>query len=166
MRNDRFKILLIEDEPDLRLALKDEIEVLNFDVVTASCGEDALNTLKTDSLIIAALSDIRMPGMSGLECLQKAREIGLNMPFVFITGFPQKDLITEALRLGAVDFLEKPCSSKDLVRSVRQALRLGMFVRSVHSEFEKLADKYAVSESDRQRFRIFFDTTLAYAPRT
>jgi two-component system, LuxR family, response regulator FixJ len=68
------------------------------------------------------VSDVRMPGMSGLELLTKMKELNAQMPVVMITGYADITAAVEAMKLGAVDFFEKPCTQEELVAVVRAAL--------------------------------------------
>lgn len=161
MTDEKLKLLIVEDEPDMRLALSEELRILKFEQVVANNAEEASKILANDKQIIAVLSDYAMPGMNGLEFLRHARESGFEMPFVFLSGHPEKEVLTEAIRLGAMDFLEKPCPPQELIPTLRQALRLGMFMRATQGEFDRLADKYSISESDRDRFRAFQRASLS-----
>lgn len=68
------------------------------------------------------VSDVNMPGMSGLELLTKLKELNAQMPVVMITGYADITAAVEAMKLGAVDFFEKPCTPEELVAVVRAAL--------------------------------------------
>ena len=68
------------------------------------------------------VSDVRMPGMSGLELLTKMKELNAQMPVVMITGYADITAAVEAIKLGAVDFFEKPCTQEELLAVVRAAL--------------------------------------------
>lgn len=96
-----------------------------------------------------------MPGMSGLECLRAVRANHNEIPFIFLTGQGSRENLGDALRLGAMDFLYKPCAVDDLLRAVRQALRLGMFIRGLESEITHLIQKYEISAADQDRLRTF-----------
>jgi two-component system repressor protein LuxO len=149
------KLLVVEDETDLLNALTEELKPLHFEVVTAKTGNEAFEKIKDDQQIIAVLSDIVMPGMSGIDCLKKIRDLGNEIPFVFLTGNGNKESLTEALRFGATDFLDKPCSPEVLVTTVRHALRIGMFIRALDAEIENMVTKYRISAADHDRLRTF-----------
>ncbi len=151
----KFKLLVVEDETDLLNTLAEELKLLHFEVVTTKTGIEALEKIKSDQQIIAVLTDIVMPGMSGIDCLKRIRETGSEIPFVFLTGNGSKESITEALRWGAMDFLDKPCSSEILVATVRHALRIGMFIRALDTEIDNLVSKYQISAADQDRLRTF-----------
>ncbi len=144
-------LLIVEDEQDLRDILSEELSTLNFRVLTAKDGVEALDLIKRDSQIIAVLSDIKMPQMTGLQFLEKARTLGYEMPVVFLTGNSEKALLTEALRLGAMGFIEKPFKTDDLLHTVKQALRLGLLLRGIKGEFQRLFEKYDISPDDQKK---------------
>ena len=153
--NVKYKLLVVEDETDLLNALTEELRPLHFEVVNAKTGNEAFEKIKGDQKIIAVLSDIVMPGLSGLDCLRRIRDLGNEIPFVFLTGNGSKESLTEALRFGATDFLDKPCSPDILVATVRHALRVGMFIRALDVEINNLVTKYQISEADHDRLRTF-----------
>jgi len=69
------------------------------------------------------ITDVRMPGLSGIDLLRRVRELGIEVPVIVITGHGDVPLAVEAMRFGAVDFLEKPFDDEILLQSVRAALR-------------------------------------------
>jgi two-component system response regulator FixJ len=69
------------------------------------------------------ITDVRMPGLSGIDLLRRVRELGIEVPVIVITGHGDVPLAVEAMRCGAVDFLEKPFDDEVLLQSVRAALR-------------------------------------------
>ena len=69
------------------------------------------------------ITDVRMPGLTGIDLLRRVRELGIEVPVIVITGHGDVPLAVEAMRFGAVDFLEKPFDDEILLQSVRAALR-------------------------------------------
>src|SRR4051794_40929547 len=86
MKRDRPTLLVVDDEPDLREALKTFFEMINFTVLCAGSGNTAFNLLQQEAVDIV-LSDVRMPDGDGTELLQELRRQGNQVPFVLMTGF-------------------------------------------------------------------------------
>jgi len=113
---------VIDDDEALRDSLifllrTAEIEARSY--ASAAAFLDAL-PLKGVTCII---TDVRMPGLSGIDLLRRVKELGIEVPVIVITGHGDVPLAVEAMRSGAVDFLEKPFDDEILLRSVRAALR-------------------------------------------
>lgn len=100
-------ILIVDDEKNIRLTLSQSLEVLGVETDTAVNGEDALAKLKQKEFGLILL-DIRMPGMDGMEVLRRVREIRPDIRIIMITAYGTIESAVEAMKLGAVDFLQKP----------------------------------------------------------
>lgn len=125
---DRVPVLLVEDDEDLRAATADTLEAAGFAVLAHAAAAPALAVLHADWPGVV-LSDVRMPGMSGLDFLDRARAIAPGVPFVVITGHGDVAGAIRAMRAGAHDFLEKPCAPElliDILRRAAEMRRLGL----------------------------------------
>ncbi len=118
------RLLIVEDEPELREVLTLVAEQLGVVFVEARDGQEAVEILKKNTFE-AVLCDIVMPNMSGLECLAKVRAMGNLSPFVFMTGFSKPENIIQAVRLGAIDFLHKPFSITEITGVLEKVLDVG-----------------------------------------
>lgn len=118
------KLLIVDDEPEIREVLKQKAELLNIDCQEANHGLEALQLLEKNEFD-AILSDFNMPVMTGMELLQQMRNRGLQIPFVVITAFGDQKLVVQALKLGAFDFIEKPFELDHVFKIVESALELG-----------------------------------------
>jgi len=108
----------------------------NFEVVSFADAETALANIDTEKTAVI-ISDIMMPGISGLELLQQAREIDADIPIILITG--QGDIATavQAMRDGAYDFVEKPFAPDSLIEVVRKAFdRRQLFLENRNLKME------------------------------
>ncbi len=115
------KVLIVEDESNLRLVLGKELERLGYSVQIASEGNAALKLLE-EAGVDVLLSDINMPGMSGIELLRRVRE-RLNPPeVILLTGYATVESAVEAMKLGAYDYLSKPYRIGELDALVRAAV--------------------------------------------
>jgi len=133
------KVLFIDDEEHLRISSKQSLELGGYDV---DCQESASRGLdlvgRTYEGVV--VSDIRMPGLDGMQFLQKALEIDPDLPVVLITGHGDVPLAVEAMRIGAYDFIEKPFAAKHLLSVVGRALekrRLTLENRALRSVLEE-----------------------------
>jgi DNA-binding response OmpR family regulator len=115
MIHDRH-ILIVDDEPNVRLVFRTALEASGYSVTTAADGEQALLWLK-DSPVDVVLLDLQMPGLSGMDVLERLREEGHNVPVVIITAHGNVPNAVQAMKLGAIDFLTKPISP-EILRSV------------------------------------------------
>jgi response regulator RpfG family c-di-GMP phosphodiesterase len=133
------KILIVDDEANVRSVLLKHFEEEGSECVASPSALDALNQMKdqTFSLII---SDIMMPGMSGVEFLRLAKEQSPETAFIMITGLMDITMAVDSLRIGAFDFITKPFELTDIRRSVDRALerrRLLMENRFYREELER-----------------------------
>ncbi len=102
------RVLLVEDEPGVRMTLAGNLELEGFDVVEAASAEEALSVLQGDQDIDLVLSDIRMPGMGGVSLLRRVRKSHPELPVVLMTAFTAEENIEEAIGAGVFTVLAKP----------------------------------------------------------
>jgi DNA-binding response OmpR family regulator len=106
-------ILIVDDEPNVRLVFRTALAVPEYMVATAEDGETALRFL-ANSPVDLVLLDLLMPGMSGMEVLQQLRDKGNEVPVVIVTAHGSIPDAVAAMRLGAIDFVSKPLSPEAL----------------------------------------------------
>jgi len=114
------RILVIDDERSIRNTLKDILEFEKYQVELAEDGFKALELLRINDFDVI-LCDIKMPGMDGIELLQKIEEIKPDTPIVMISGHGNIDTAVEAIKKGAFDFIEKPLDLNRLLITLRNA---------------------------------------------
>jgi len=116
------RILVAEDESDMAMGLRDNLQFEGYEVVVAEDGETALTaaTTKNPDLI---LLDIMMPKMDGLEVCRRVREAGYTVPILMLTAKSQEIDIVRGLEVGADDYITKPFSIRELLARVKAALR-------------------------------------------
>ncbi len=114
-------ILVVDDEPDVRALLGDAIGRIGYNVISASCGQQALELLgqKDVSLVI---TDVRMPELSGMELLAAVKKTAPQMPVIILTGYASVQNAVEAMRQGASDYVMKPFTVAALQSSVQKAM--------------------------------------------
>ena len=108
-----IKILLVEDEDDFRDSCARWMQRKGHDVSTASSGAEAMGLCERNNFEVAVF-DMNMPGMSGMELLQRVQQEKIDMEVIILTGQGTIDMAVEAMKLGACDFLTKPCTLGDL----------------------------------------------------
>jgi len=107
MSSDPIKILIVDDEPNVRLMYHSSLESEGYELYEAESGAKALEQCANGKFDVAIL-DLRMPGMDGLELLDIMHEHGIETPVVIITAFADVPNAVNAMKLGAIDFLQKP----------------------------------------------------------
>ena len=123
----RVQVILIDDDPHLRQALFQTLDLAGLNVVPLAEANGLAERIGRDWPGVV-VSDIRMPGMDGLELLTQLHGQDLELPVLLITGHGDVPLAVQAMRAGAYDFLEKPFASDALLDSVRRALALRALV--------------------------------------
>jgi two-component system nitrogen regulation response regulator NtrX len=133
------RILVVDDESAIRDSLKMTLEYDGYEVSTAATGEEGVKLVEREAPDLVFL-DIKMPGMDGLEVLQKLRHLTESVPVVVISGHADINTAVEATKLGAFDFIEKPLASERVLVTVRNAVdtrRLKTENRSYRRDAEK-----------------------------
>tara|TARA_A200000113_G_scaffold211758_1_gene212694 strand:+ start:904 stop:2076 length:1173 start_codon:yes stop_codon:yes gene_type:complete len=139
------KILLIEDEEPIRRVLVRILVEENKDYQISECedGKAGFSTLTKDDFDLV-LCDIKMPKMDGVEVLQKAREKGVSVPFIMLTGHGNVATAVEAMKSGAYDFISKPPDLNRLLTAVRNALETKNLVTENIKLKKRIAKKYKI----------------------
>ncbi|MDU9416211.1 MULTISPECIES: sigma-54-dependent transcriptional regulator [Pseudomonas] len=139
-----IQVLLVDDDPHLRQALSQTLDLAGLKVLTLGDANGLADRLPADWPGVV-VSDIRMPGVDGLELLRQLHERDAQLPVLLITGHGDVPLAVQAMRAGAYDFLEKPFASEDLIDSVRRALDLRRLVLENRSLRLALSDRQQLS---------------------
>ena len=113
-------ILIVDDDAGQRSLLSSFLKGQGFDIVTADSGEKALETLRQGEFAMM-ISDVRMPGISGLETLNRAREQNSMLPVLLVTAYADIREAVGAMRDGAVNYLAKPIDLDELLATVQKA---------------------------------------------
>jgi len=157
-------ILIVDDEKNIRLTLSQALETLGAEIDTAANGEEALAKLKGREFGLILL-DIRMPGMDGMEVLRRVREIRPDIRIIMITAYGTIESAVEALKLGAVDFLQKPFDPEEIRELVSRVIdrdRLDehkLIDYASHIELAKkcIGDRHFDAAAEHVRKAIFID---------
>lgn len=145
-------LLIVDDELGITSILSKVLKKYVTEIHTANHAKDALALLKAGDFD-AVLSDINMPEMSGLDLLAQVRHMGMETPFVFLTGYADKEKAYEALRLGATDFLEKPFQPEVITDVILKAVALGQAIKAAEAEVERLFTDQKIPADYRIKLR-------------
>jgi len=116
------RILVVDDETNVRLNFRIALEMEGYEIFEARSAEQALDLLAERSFALAIL-DMRLPEMDGLELLAKMRERGSSVPAMFVTACSDVPHAVKAMKLGAIDFLQKPLRPEELRNVVAEILK-------------------------------------------
>ncbi len=115
------KVIFIDDEEHVRRSRRQTLELAKYEVTTFSKAEDALHMLN-DQWPGILVSDIKMPGLSGLELLERVVNVDRDLPVILITGHGDVPMAVKAMQMGAYNFIEKPCPTDQLLDIVHRAM--------------------------------------------
>jgi len=137
------RILVIDDERSIRNTLKDILEFEKYQVELAEDGMVALELLKTNGFDVI-LCDIKMPGMDGIEVLQKIELMKSDTPVIMISGHGNIDTAVEAIKKGAYDFIEKPLDLNRLLITLRNAMDKSSLITETKVLRKKVGKKFDI----------------------
>ncbi|MGA7980803.1 MAG: response regulator transcription factor [Chromatiaceae bacterium] len=135
-------VFVVDDDQAMRTSLKWLIESVGMRVKTFGSANEFLGTYYPGQAGCLLL-DVRMPGMSGLELQAYLARQEIQLPVVIITGHGDVSMAVQAMKSGAVDFIEKPFDDEDLLRSIRNALDFGEKQRLLQAERAEIAARLA-----------------------
>jgi two-component system chemotaxis response regulator CheY len=121
----RGRILVIDDEEEIREILKMHLESAGFMVIEASDGEEGIKKMREGANLLQVgliITDIRMPKVNGVEMIDYLRKNAPSKPILVITGYPDTDLAISLLKKGVKEYLVKPIEKKVLLEKVNKVL--------------------------------------------
>lgn len=116
----KTRVLIVDDEKEFADALTERLRIRDYDVTASPSGEDAVTKIKGYNFDVVIL-DVAMPGMDGIETLQKIKGIKPLTEVIMLTGHATVETAIEGMKLGAHDYLMKPCETDDLVSKINRA---------------------------------------------
>jgi DNA-binding NtrC family response regulator len=140
---DACTILFVEDDPAVRLGSTQALQLAGLNVRGFGAAEQVIDQV-VPGLCSVLVTDVRLPGMDGLELLEKVHAIDPALPVILVTGHGDISMAVQAMRLGAYDFIEKPFSPEQLTEVVRRAIEKRMLSLEVDSLRRKLAGYQAI----------------------
>jgi DNA-binding NtrC family response regulator len=151
------RILIVDDDPGQRSLLNSFLRSQGFETALADSGERALEMLRSGKFAMM-ISDVRMPGLTGLETLRRARQEHVTLPVLLVTAFTDIRDAVAAMRDGAANYLAKPIDLDELLDSVRQAIGISKSVPLLYNKEQRLPD-FVVARSPLMQ-AVFRDASL------
>ncbi len=117
-----YSILVVDDEPNYLIVLSELLRDEGFEVFTAPSGKDGMAQVSEVDLDLV-ITDMQMPGMDGLQLLEKIKESSPNLPVIMITAFAEVEKAVAAMQAGAYNYLAKPFSNDELLINIKKAVQ-------------------------------------------
>ncbi|MBW1739850.1 MAG: response regulator [Deltaproteobacteria bacterium] len=114
------RILIVDDEQEFAESLSERLTIRGYEVATSLNGQDALEKVKGYNFDVVIL-DVLMPGMDGVEVLREIKKIKPLTEVIMLTGNASVESAVEGMKLGAYDYLMKPCDTEELLSKVNKA---------------------------------------------
>ena len=150
MSNGEPTVFIVDDDDEVRDSLEDLVDSVGLKAEIFASAQEflaAYDPLRAGCLVL----DIRMPGMSGLELQEKLGEQQAVLPIIFITGHGDVPMAVEAMRRGAVDFIQKPFRDQDLLDRINSALAQGVGRREDMEEQRAIEERiHSLTRRERQ----------------
>ncbi len=122
------KILVVDDEQNVRDTIRMQLESENYNILEAENGEEAIKVLRSEDNMVNVgliLCDIRMPKVNGLECIAFFRQEAPGIPTVVVTAFPDAEMAADLMTKGLKDYLVKPVEKENLLAVVGKMVSAG-----------------------------------------
>jgi DNA-binding NtrC family response regulator len=116
----KTRVLIVDDEEEFGRTLSERLVLRDYDVTTSLSGEEALEKVRGYNFDVVIL-DVAMPGMGGIETLRGIKKLKPLSEVIMLTGHATVDSAIEGMKLGAFDYLKKPCETDDLISKVEKA---------------------------------------------
>ncbi len=116
-------IMLVDDEVPFVETMTKRLATRNIETIVAFSGEEGLEKLKTNQNLDVIILDVKMPGIDGMETLKKIKEVSPLIEVILLTGYATIELGIDGMKIGAFDFLTKPCDIEELVSKVQEATK-------------------------------------------
>lgn len=115
------RVYVVDDDEPVRASLCALLAAHKFDAVSAATAEEFLDLFEPASALCTFI-DLRMPGMSGMELQKRLNDMGIRVPIIILTAHGDVPLAVEAMKRGAIDFIEKPASESQLLEAIEAAV--------------------------------------------
>jgi DNA-binding NtrC family response regulator len=116
----KIRVLLVDDEEEFVQTLSERLALRDYDITTSLSGDDALEKIKHYNYDVVIL-DVAMPGVDGIDALREIKKMKPLTEVIMLTGHGTVETAIEGMKLGAFDFLMKPCNTEDLDTKIKKA---------------------------------------------
>lgn len=171
--NNNNRVFLVDDDTDFRESMQWLLTSAGYDVVSASSATEFMEIYQGEQGCL--LLDVRMPGINGLALQQLLQEKNVQLPIILISGHGDIPMAVNAIKAGALDFIEKPFDDRRLLGLVAKALELAELRFEAFRENQKIQSRYAtLSQREREVMSLVIDglanreiaETLGISPKT
>ncbi len=171
--NNNNRVFLVDDDTDFRESMQWLLTSAGYDVVSASSATEFMGIYQGEQGCL--LLDVRMPGINGLALQQLLQEKNVQLPIIVISGHGDIPMAVNAIKAGALDFIEKPFDDRRLLGLVAKALELAELRFEAFRENQKIQSRYAtLSQREREVMSLVIDglanresaDTLGISPKT
>ena len=155
-----MRILIVDDNPTFLIQMKKFLATKGFEVDIADGGRKALEMLYGNKYDVAIL-DLKMPDMHGIEVMRKARKRSIKTAFIVVTGYGEVESAVEAMKLGAIDYIQKPFDAEKIVKVIKRIGKKQSFLDFIKENIEgeimlitfeepsKFEKKYGIKADDK-----------------
>ena len=119
---DDYRVLIVDDEEELVTTIAERLQIRGIQAQIATDGETALKMIEYNPPQVVVL-DVMMPGIGGIEILQRMKAQNLQIPVILLTGYGSTEQGLEGMREGAFDYLMKPCDLNILISKIQEAVQ-------------------------------------------
>ncbi len=158
-------ILVVDDEPNYLIVLSELLREEGFEVFTAKSGSHGLRVVKGNDIDLV-ITDMRMPGMDGLELLSAIKEYNRDLPVIMVTAFGEVEKAVVAMRAGAFNYLTKPFNNDELVMNSRKAVEHYSLLKENRRLRDEVRDRYGFANivGKNKRMRQIYQLIEKVAP--
>ncbi|THB76652.1 MAG: sigma-54-dependent Fis family transcriptional regulator [Desulfobacteraceae bacterium] len=136
------KILIVDDEKNYPMIIAEVLQEEGYVSLTASSGIEALDILNTE-LVDLVLTDVKMPGMSGIDLLERIKELKPDMPVIVMTAFGSVEKAVEAMQKGAYTYILKPFENSSLIAHIHKAISIYKIVKENAALRDAISSRYS-----------------------
>ena len=145
VREEKAKILVVDDEAGIRDYFYSALSQEDYEVLTASSGEEAVDLVRKDGFDLVLL-DIKLPGIDGIEALRQIRKIDEDIVVIMITAFATLKTAVAALKEGAYDYVTKPFNLNEIIATVKRGLEKRRLIIENRELAKRLKQKVVVTK--------------------